>query len=248
METKLPDLPQRRRQGAAGRGPTREEPKLGSLTSDKEPAGTQSWAIHQALRNRAFWVIFSAQCLGFIAVSLASVHLVPYATDVDISTANAATALGLMGAMMIPSGIVAGFAAQRFGWREVLIVSYLLMASGAVLILQLKALWMLYTYVIIFGLGQGSRAPAQAGIVGTYFGTGSSLGTLSGILIGGPLVAGGILGPYLGGILFDATHSYFIAVITMLIALLISSVLIATTHPPVVVQDTCPGQNNGDVK
>jgi MFS family permease len=69
--------------------------------------------------------------------------------------------------------------------------------------------WLLYTYAIFYGLGQGSRALVLSAISADLF-LGKNFGAIYGyftLSIG----VGGAIGAWLGGYLYDLTENYFIA-------------------------------------
>ncbi|UCF55722.1 MAG: MFS transporter, partial [Deltaproteobacteria bacterium] len=66
--------------------------------------------------------------------------------------------------------------------------------------------WLIYGFVILYGLGSGSMGPIYAATTADFF-PGNSLGRILGTLsIGFGL--GGALGPYVGGHFYDHVGSY----------------------------------------
>jgi MFS family permease len=83
--------------------------------------------------------------------------------------------------------------------------------------------WLLYTYAICYGLGQGSRALVLSAISADIF-HGKHFGAIFGYFTFS-IGLGGAIGAWLGGFLFDVTHSYAVAFWSSL-ACLIASVFI----------------------
>jgi len=48
-----------------------------------------------------------------------TVHIVPYATDIGMSSTAAAAALGLLGGLTIPGRLISGFISAKIGWQGV---------------------------------------------------------------------------------------------------------------------------------
>lgn len=148
-------------------------------------------------------------CVTVLANQVVSVHLVPYATDLGISATVAAAALGLVGGFTIPSRLVTGFFSERLGWRPMLAWSFFLMALSYVLLIFTRNVWMLYVFVLLFGLCHGSRIPAQLGILGEHYDM-RDLGRTIGIASAVSMFFGAFA-PYIAGFIFDTTGSYLVA-------------------------------------
>jgi MFS family permease len=68
--------------------------------------------------------------------------------------------------------------------------------------------WMLYAFVILYGLGYGSILPVTAGTTGDLF-PGNALGRILAVQSVG-FGLGGALGPYLAGYIYDLTGTYLL--------------------------------------
>jgi MFS family permease len=66
--------------------------------------------------------------------------------------------------------------------------------------------WLLYVYAVCYGLGQGSRALVLSAISADIF-HGKHFGAIFGYFTFS-IGLGGAVGAWLGGFLFDVTHSY----------------------------------------
>lgn len=77
--------------------------------------------------------------------------------------------------------------------------------------------WILYAFVILYGLGHGSTGPINAATTGDLF-PGNSMGRIMGTFeIGVGL--GGALGPYLGGYFYDHVGSHTIPFLPVLVSI-----------------------------
>ena len=105
--------------------------------------------------------------------------------------------------------MIFGFIADRLSKQAAytLNIAMTVVGVGALMILSDPSqIWLLYVYVIFFGIGFGSRAVIFSALTADIFsgkGFGSILG-YSTVAVG----VGGALGSYLGGAFYDWTGSY----------------------------------------
>jgi MFS family permease len=185
--------------------PHLEESPINIRTSDL----TEQWTLRAALRTRAFWwmglVHFS---VGF-TISMVVVHQAAHVVDAGYSAGLAALVLGLVGLLRSAGGIFFGSFSDRSGREIAYTVGGTAALMGVLLFLLVRdtaSPWMLYAFVILFGLGSGSTGPVGAAAAADLF-PGNSLGRIMGTLIVG-YGLGGALGPYLAGYLYDHTGNY----------------------------------------
>lgn len=166
----------------------------------------REFSFREAMRTRQFAMVNAIYfCFSFFLFT-AMVHIVPYATDIGISAANAANILAIIGGISIVGRITMGSLSDRIGVKPSLIFT-LILALVALFWLQAgKELWMLYLFAITFGFAYGGMTALQSLILAELFGL-SSLGIMVGIISFSALVAG-MIGPILAGHLFDITGSY----------------------------------------
>jgi MFS family permease len=193
-----------------------EEPGMGFSDSQENryPPELQragEWSLKEALRSRSFWFLTGIQLCITIPAVMVVVHVVPFAISVGVNETAAAAALALIGGLNIAGRIVMGTMAQKVGFKWVLIICTGVCAVMFIWLLRVQSLWMIYFFAIIFGFFSGGLAPQVPGLIG-YFFPGKSLTTIFGTLsaISSP---GGILGPLVGGLVWDRTGSYGMAFI-----------------------------------
>jgi OFA family oxalate/formate antiporter-like MFS transporter len=179
----------------------------------------------QDLMSFPFAGITICHCIVVVAFQTIAAHLVPYATDIGIPSTASAAAMGLIGATSIPGRIIGGHLSERIPWQRILAFSHVGMGLFMLLLLFLQGPWMLYCFVLFYGLCHGSRVSAYLGILGDFFGMGS-LGELIGITMAAGMFTGAFA-PYLAGFLFDLTQSYR-ALFTMMVVFLVASGIIAS--------------------
>lgn len=174
-----------------------------NLTSERE------WSLKKVLANRSFWMIYGIHFFPSISFTIVSVHIVPYAEDMGISKLVAAGALGLIGGVSVVGRLGIGFICDKIGFRKGIIFSLGLCAIMFLYLIEVKNVWMLYVFVILYALGYGGKASALPGLVGDVFGI-KSLGMVMG-LIATAFGTSSAIGAPLGGWIFDHLHSYRLA-------------------------------------
>jgi MFS family permease len=184
----------------------------------------------RALMSFPFAGITICHCIAIVAFQIIAAHLVPYATDSGIPSTASAAAMGLMGGSSIPGRIICGHLSGRIPWQRILAFSHVGMGLFMLLLLFLQGPWMLYCFVLFYGLCHGSRVSASLGILGDFFGMGS-LGELIGITMAAGMFTGAFA-PYLAGFLFDVTGTYRAVFTTMLVLLVAGGILAGVLQKP----------------
>jgi MFS family permease len=183
------------------------------------------WTPWTALRNRSFWwmalVVFS---LSF-HTNMLVVHQAAHMVDAGYSRILAASLVGLVGLIRSVGGILCGSLSDRVG-RE---VGHTMGSSAAFLgvlfllfVQDTTAPWLLYAFVIFYGLGYGALGPIYGTTIADLF-PGNALGRILGILeIGFGL--GGAFGAYVGGYFYDRLGSYTLPFLLLLVDIIFGNV------------------------
>jgi OFA family oxalate/formate antiporter-like MFS transporter len=170
--------------------------------------------LREAARTRPFWLICILYFFVNICVQVIMVHLVNYATDLGIAALTAATLVSMIGIGGIIGRLGMGSIADRIGSFNSLIITCILLAVSLVWLIFSRELWMLYTFAVLFGFAYG-EVPQMPIMVGHFFGLHSVM-ALAGAMSAATR-AGGSLGSWLGGKIFDVSQSYSTAFIMMVI-------------------------------
>jgi len=197
------------------------------------PAGL---TISQAFRTRSFWLIMLIFLLFACSLFLVVTHLVPHVTDIGFSAVEAATVISVAGGATLVGRLLLGAASDRIGRKVAPVICMLLHVSAMVWLLWSKELWMLYLFALAFGFAWGGMGPTMAALIGDTFGLGR-LGAILGILDAG-FCAGAAVGPYVGGLVFDASRSYSLAFSLGAAVMVLATLLIALVRRET---DRCPG-------
>jgi MFS family permease len=170
------------------------------------------WTLARAIRTTRFWWIAVSYFCGLFAWYAVQVHQTRYLVDIGFSASQAAWALGLVSLAGIPGQITLGYVSDRIGREWVWTVGSLgfaLCYLSLLLLRQAPTPALLYFMVASQGaLGYGLTSvigaiPAEI-FQGRHYG--AILGTLMLASIGG-----GAVGPWVTGVLYDATGSYTLA-------------------------------------
>ncbi|MFC1937991.1 MFS transporter [Chloroflexota bacterium] len=185
------------------------------------------FSLREAIRLRQFWML----CGIFLTVNFCTetvlVHIVPYALDLDISAASAASILATIGGVSIAGRFIMGSAGDRLGNRLTSAICLAILAIGIFWLQFTRESWMLYLFAVMYGFTHGGFFALISPLVAELFGL-ISHGVILGIVIfAGTL--GGAIGPVLAGYIFDITGSYSraflicgtMAVIGLILALLL---------------------------
>ena len=103
---------------------------------------------------------------------------------------------------------------------------------GVLLLIFLEsgaAVWMLYAFVILYGLGMGAMNPTTATTIGDLF-PGNSLGRILSIMTM-KFGFGGALGAFVGGYFYDKTGSYVIPFFLLLASIVLGNIAIWMAAP-----------------
>jgi MFS family permease len=172
----------------------------------------QRWTARLALQSLQFWLLFISRIAAACGTTVIVTHQVAHVADIGFSKFLAASVFGLAGITSSFGRVIFGFIADRLSKQAAytLNIAMTIVGVGALMILRDPSqAWLLYVYVIFFGIGFGSRAVIFSALTADIFsgkGFGSILG-YSTVAVG----VGGALGSYLGGAFHDWTGSYLVS-------------------------------------
>jgi len=203
--------------------PDRANPPKGtSMKTDNNQLADLS--LPQTVRTRSFWLIIFIWLLLASNLLLVLTHLVPHATDIGFSPAEAATFLSLIGGTTIVGRIVIGAVSDKVGRKLTTIICILLKAGAMVWLVWAEDLWMFYLFALVFGFAYGGMLPGISALIGDTFGL-RNIGAIFGLLDIGWGV-GAAIGPLIGGRIFDVTNDYSIAFLIGAAVMLVATLLI----------------------
>jgi predicted MFS family arabinose efflux permease len=195
--------------------------------SAQKNISASDWTVRQALTNPAFWLLFVARTLASMGNQVIVTHQIAHAVDVGYAKVFAASIFGLMGVVSIFGRVFFGYLSDVMRREIVFSLVQIISALGivALLVMQDASMpWLLYAYAVCYGLGQGSRALVLSAISADIF-HGKHFGAIFGYFTFS-IGVGGALGAWLGGFLFDLTHSYVVPFWVSLACLVVSMLIV----------------------
>jgi MFS family permease len=168
-----------------------------------------AWTLQRAAATSCFWWIALGYFCSMVAWYVVQIHQTKYLTEIGFSAREAAWALGLVSVIAIPGQIGLGALADRIGreWVWSISCAGFGICYGALIALENEpSRTLLYSMVVAQGFLGYAVTSVMGPIVkeafdGPHFG--SIFGTLTIALTGG-----GAAGPWMAGVIHDATGSY----------------------------------------
>ena len=190
------------------------------------------WTIGRAVRSFRFWVLSLVMAMFAAGFFLISTQLVAYLRDKGYGALFAASIVGLHGLLNVAGKATGGILSDQIGREKTLTLSIALflvclaLLNSAGLVVNAK---LVYAFAVLYGLSYGMALPALVTSAADLF-QGRHFGSILGVIMLGAF-AGGAVGTWLSGYLFDLTKAYQMNFIVSALAMLISSVLIWKARP-----------------
>ncbi len=162
--------------------------------------------------HHSFRLLYASTLLMSLALFVPFVFLASYAEDEGISSARAATLVGLIGGASIVGRLALGAVASRVGLVGLYRGCFATM--GASFFIWLAAgdrFAVLVTFTIVLGVAYGGFIALSPAVCATVFGTTGLGGVLGAVYTAAGV--GGLLGPPIAGALIDASGGYTIAIL-----------------------------------
>jgi MFS family permease len=176
-----------------------------------------------------FWVMVGAFFLMSVSFHGYLIHLVPMLTDRGVSAQSAALAvsLGAVGALLGRVGT--GYLLDRFFAPYVAVCFFCGAALGTFLLWAGAARGLAFVAVVLWGLAQGAEFDIMPYVVSRYFGL-RAFGEIYSYAFAA-FALGGVVGPFLMGVSFDATGSYSLVLGGFVVATLMAAGLMTRLGP-----------------
>jgi MFS family permease len=194
------------------------------VTVDRPLGAAGDWTLGMAVRSVPFWAVFAMWGFGVIGYQIVTTHQVAHAVDRGFSAVTLGWVFGLGGACTVAGNVIGGFLSDRWGREGVFALGSVIGIAGIVCLGWLDGPedFLLLLGYVASGVGFGMRISLLAAIPADLF-AGRHLGVILGAAQGGGGL-GGLIGPFLGGWLFDVTGSYQIAFAVAALAIAASAV------------------------
>ena len=166
-----------------------------------------SEALHEAMREKGFHLLFWGYFVCGFHIAMLTVHLPSFVTDSGLKVEHGMTALALIGLFNILGTLSAGWLGGRFSKKYLLSAIYTIRGFliAMLVFLPLTPI-VLYTFACGIGLLWLGTVPLTNGLVGQIFGMRYAAMLASIVFFGHQI--GSFIGVWLAGYLYDTTGSY----------------------------------------
>ena len=159
-----------------------------------------------------------------------SIHQVPLLVDAGISFETAASVLAFMTLVAMVGRVIGGYLGDRFGYKLILVVCFVLMSVGVVVLSTAQTVPQALVYAVLYGLGYGARAPILIALRAEFFGP-RNFATIMG-LSQPIMVIGTFFGPIAAGFAYDVQGSYRLVFSIISVVNLVGAVLVFFIKKP----------------
>ncbi|MDZ4729700.1 MAG: MFS transporter [Xanthomonadales bacterium] len=174
--------------------------------TENSSSTNEGLSAHEAVRTGRFWIICAINLATAFSVFTIMVHIVPYAQDLKVSAAKAASVLATIAGVSMAGRIIVGSAIDRVGSKRAMTISLILLITAILWLQMVDRFWMLYVFATIYGLAHGSFFTVISPIVAEFFGV-KAHGALFGIIAFFGTI-GGAAGPLIAGYVYDNSGGY----------------------------------------
>ena len=193
-------------------------------TSVNPTAAVASIRYRQLWRQRSVWFLVLARLFASLGTHLTSVHLVAFFVSLGYDPLLAASAIAGVGLISVVGRPLSGALSDVVG-RELMYTVGLGMHISAIVFMLLlgngQSMWPIFLFIGLSGLSDGIAGLIVGAKVGDLF-PASDLGLVMGLIQMGRGL-GMMVGPLIGGLLFDLHGNYLLA---FLIAVVLVTVAI----------------------
>jgi MFS transporter, OFA family, oxalate/formate antiporter len=174
--------------------------------------GRNQWTTKLALRSVQFWLLFFGRIFAAGGTTVIVTHQVAHVVDIGYSRLYAATIFGFVGIASTFGRVIFGYVADLVSKQAAYTLNILTTLIGVAALIVARDTsypWLLYIYLIFFGIGFGSRAVIFSALAADIF-SGKGFGAILGYSVVS-VGLGGALGSWLGGLFYDLSGSYLLS-------------------------------------
>ena len=194
-----------------GQFPDGRRPEDAVAAAETTPAANErSWTLRQALRTRAMWLLLSATVVPAMVTNGLSFNQVSILTQTGLASTVAATTFAVESVVALPTTLLAGWLADRFGARYVLALGQGTLTIAMIWLAFTTSAEMAFVFGALRGLTTGTWILASEVAWPAYFGR-RHLGSIVGLSFAASFV-GAAVGPLPFGVIHDAFGSYDYAI------------------------------------
>ncbi|MBI3953122.1 MAG: MFS transporter [Chloroflexi bacterium] len=188
------------------------------------------WTVRQAARTPTLWLLLFASNLLGLTIATILFHQLAYFADQGFSRTLATTVATTYSLCALTAKPIWGLIIERVSVRLCAVVNAVLSAGAFVVLAYASTPALAFAYAVCAGLTTGAIPVIQNMIWPEYYGR-TFLGTIRGAFAPISMLSFG-LGPFVSGLLYDATGSYRAAFLAIVGAALTSALLFALARRP----------------
>ena len=167
-------------------------------------------------KTAAYYNMSSIHLLGCVGHAIILVYLIPLAVQEDISLVAAAAIVTVMNAASVPSRLFVPVLAEKIGVRTIMAIFFFLQGVTVIMLFWTHEQWMFYLFALVFGIGYGGESGGFPILNRRYYGHAPQGSPYGFQMLGAGL--GMALGGWIGGVIFDVTGGYDLALTISVIA------------------------------
>ncbi len=172
---------------------------------------SEGLTLSEAMRTRSLWLFTVVMFVCGSADFLVTTHLVAMVTDYGVSPEVGANMLAWLGLLSLGGILLAGPAADAIGNKIPIAVTFAFRIALFAMLFSFKGAASFWVFALGFGFTLTVTAPLTPTLLGRLYGV-THLGFISGFITMIHTFGGG-LWTYVGGVIFDRTGDYDLALI-----------------------------------
>ncbi|MGB6406825.1 MAG: MFS transporter [Planococcus donghaensis] len=197
----------------------------------KKETAEISWAVKEASRTRAFWLLLLCAAIPGIVNTGLTFHLVSIFAEKSLSLETAAGILSLTALIGLPVTFITGILLEKVKVQYMLAVVFAGELFSILLLQKVDVFAGAVIFGLIWGMSMGIERIVMAVVWPNYFGR-KHIGSLSGIAMA-MVVTGSAIGPLPLGIAFDFFGGYVEILWILMIFPAFGMLAALLAHPPV---------------
>jgi len=177
--------------------------------ADRTKAAMSGLTAREALAGSAFWLLTLAAGLDQLSAMVVWAHQIAFSISRGFDPVFAAGIASIIGIMSLPGRFLLNQVSDRIDPQRVLALVLLTMGLGIALLTMATTVWLLYAYVVVYGIAFGARSPLRASVMAEHFGRRAygAITAAQGIVVAVPAA----FGPLAAGWLYDRLGNYQLA-------------------------------------
>jgi sugar phosphate permease len=190
----------------------------------------RAWQRSEVIRTPAFWALLIAFLMVLMAQTGYVIHQISFLEERMGSRSEAAFALSLTALGSIIARLIVGIFADAIDKRWLTVGLFVTQATAILLIVYFENIALTWVLTLVFGFTIGNVYMMQSLMVGEFFGI-VSFGAVFGLIsFAGQVGSGG--GPFMVGVLEDATGGYTVAFTVTAIVTYLAAIVVLFARPP----------------